>query len=114
MQILHYLKSATNLNNMADTNKESTENTSPILQVNNPIINRPIHSVSSGNLARMTSFKSFKNIQQTHKRSCTNSCKNTNGKILGTSSKILQNNLTIQSKSNEPIEDFNIKKNRNH
>ena len=60
--ILHYLKSAANFNNSTDTNKENTENISPTLQVNNPIINRPIHLISSGNLARSTSFKSFENI----------------------------------------------------
>ena len=55
--IPHYLKLAANFNNNTDTNKEK-ENTSPYLQVNNPvnnpinsIINRPLHSVSSGNLA---------------------------------------------------------------
>ena len=102
--IPHYLKSATNLNNSADTN---TDNTSPTLQVNNPII-RPIHSFSTGNLSRSTtSFKSFKNIQQSHKRSHTNSCNM--DKILGIPFKILQNNLTIQSKSKVLIDEFNIK-----
>ena len=48
--ISHYLKSVANFNNSADTNNE---NTSPTLQVNNQNINnRPIHSVSSGNLVR--------------------------------------------------------------
>ena len=68
--ILHYLKLVANFNNNADTNKE---NTSPTLKVNNsvnnPIINRPLHSVSSGNLAQNVSFKSFKNIQHSWKRS---------------------------------------------
>ena len=36
--ILHYLKWAINFNNSTDTNKENTKNTSPTLQVNNPII----------------------------------------------------------------------------
>ena len=53
--IPHYLKLAANFNNSTDTNKENTGNTSPTLKVNNPvnnpIINRPLHSVSSGNLA---------------------------------------------------------------
>ena len=63
--IPHYFKSASNFNNNVDT-KENTENTSSTLQVINPVnnstINRPIHSVSSGNLAQNVSFKSFKNI----------------------------------------------------
>ena len=108
--ILHYLKSVANFNNNADTNKENTENTSPTLQVNNPvnypIIYRPLHSVSSGNLAQNVSFKSFKNIQQSWKRSHTNSHE-TQDEIPGTSSD--QNNLIIQSDSNELIEIFNIK-----
>ena len=53
--IPHYLKSVANFNNNADTSKENTENTSPTLQinnpVNNPIINRRLHSVGRGNLA---------------------------------------------------------------
>ena len=102
--IPHYLKLAVNLNNSADTNKE---NTSPTLQVNNPIINRPIHSVSSGNLAQNVSFKSFKNIQQSWKRSHMNSHKIQMDRIPGTSSD--QNNLITWSNSNEVIEDFNIK-----
>ena len=70
--ILHYLK-AVNVSNSADTNKNKTkedENISPTLQVN-PI--RSLKSVSSGNLARNMSFKSFESIQQSHKRSYTNS-----------------------------------------
>ena len=51
--ILHYPKSAANFNNSAATNKENTENTSPTLQVNNSIINRSIHLVSSNNLAQV-------------------------------------------------------------
>ena len=77
--IPHYLKLAANLNNRTDTNRENTENTSPTLQVNSPIINRLIHSVCSGNLARTTSFKSFKNIQQSGKRSGYELSQDTNG-----------------------------------
>ena len=60
------------------------------LQVKNPIINTPLHSVSNGNLAQNVSFKSFKNIQQSEKRSHTNSHK-TQDEIPETSSD--QNNL---------------------
>ena len=107
--IPHYLKSAANLNNSTDINKDNTENTSSTLQINNPVINRLTHSVSSGNLARTTSFKSLENIQQSCKRSHANSHEIYMDENLGTSDEILQNNLTIQSKSNECIEDFNIK-----
>ena len=68
--ISHYLK-VVNFNTNTDTNEYKTkedENISPTLQVN-PI--RSLRSVSSGNLARNMSFKSFKSIQQSHKRSCT-------------------------------------------
>ena len=66
--IPHYLKSG-NCNNSANTSKEE-ENT-PTLQVNSK--SRPIRSISSGNLAKKMSFKSFKDIQQSQKRSRTNS-----------------------------------------
>ena len=66
--IPHYLR-AGNFNNSADTNKD--ENNTPTLQVNSR--SRSLRSVSSGNLARNTSFKSFKSIQQSQKRSRTNS-----------------------------------------
>ena len=67
--ILHYLK-AGNFNNSTDTKNKTKEdeNISPTLQVN-PV--RSLRSASSGNLARNRSFKSFKSIQQSHKRSCT-------------------------------------------
>ena len=95
--ILHYLKLAVTFNNSAD-NKGKDEITPPTWQVNNPI--RPLHSVSSGNLARSTmmSFKSFENIQQSHRRSHTNSWESTSDGNPGTSSDI---NLTIRSKSNK-------------
>ena len=105
--IPHYLKLAANFNNNTDTNsKENTENTSPTLPVNNPIINRLLHSVSSGNLAQNILFKSFKNIQQSHKRSHTN-FHETQDDIPGTTSH--ENNLITQSDSNELIGDFHIK-----
>ena len=79
--ILHYLKTVStlkvsNINNNAESNsnKEKEKDTSPTLQVN-PINTRPLHPVSSGNLAQKVSFKSFKNIQQLCKRSRTNSRK---------------------------------------
>ena len=56
-----------------------------------------------------TSFRSFENIQQSCKRSHKNSCKVQMDEILGTSSEILQSNLTIQSNSNALMEDFNSK-----
>ena len=68
--IPHYLKSG-NCNNSANTSKE--EETTPTLQVNPKFI--PIRSISSGNLAKKMSFKSFEDIQQSRKRSCTNSRK---------------------------------------
>ena len=55
--IPHYLKSG-NCNNSANTSKEE-ENT-PTLQVNSK--SRPIRSISSGNLAKKMSFKSFEDI----------------------------------------------------
>ena len=105
--IPHYLKSAANVNNTTHTDTK----TSPTLQVNAPNINkRPIHSVSSDNLARSTtSFKSFKIIQQSCKRSHTNSCTDDVVEILGSSLEIIENNLTVYSKSNELIDEFNTK-----
>ena len=68
--IPHYLKSDVNINNSTDTYQ--TTKTSPTLQVNMPNI-RPVNLISSDNIARSSSFKSFENIQQSHKRSCTDS-----------------------------------------
>ena len=62
--IPHYLR-AGNCNNSANTNKD--EDGTPTSQVNPK--SRPIRSVSSGNLSKKMSFKSFKNIQQSWKRS---------------------------------------------
>ena len=66
--IPQYLK-AGNCNNSANTNKE--DEGTPTLQVNSK--SRPVRSISSGNLAKKMSFKSFKDIQQSQKRSRTNS-----------------------------------------
>ena len=65
--IPHYLK-AGNCKNSANTSKE--EEVTPTLQVNSK--SRPIRSISSGNLAKKMSFKSFEDIQQSRKRSRTN------------------------------------------
>ena len=62
--IPHYLR-AGNCNNSANTNKD--EEGTPTSQVNPK--SRPIRSISSSNLSKKTSFKSFKNIQQSQKRS---------------------------------------------
>ena len=70
--IPHYLKSG-NCNNSANSNKDKEEETTPTLQINSK--SRPIRSISSGNLAKKISFKSFEDIQQSRKRSCTNSHK---------------------------------------
>ena len=106
--IPHYLKSAVNVNKSTDT--DQTTKTSPTLQVNTPNISRPIQSVSSGNLAKSTtSFNSFKNMQQSQKSFHTNSHTDNMDEILDTSSEIIENNLTIQSKSNELIDIFNSK-----
>ena len=74
--IPYYLK-AGNCNNSANTSKE--EEVTPTLQVNSK--SRPIRSISSGNLAKKMSFKSFKDIQQSQKRSHTNSCDTSENEI---------------------------------
>ena len=61
-------------------------------------------SVSSNNLSCNVSFKSFENIQQSRKRSRTNSC----DKITGTSPDL---NLNLISNSNELLDEFNTKTN---
>ena len=70
--IPHYLKSG-NCNNSANTSKDKDkeEENTLTLQVNSR--SRPIRSISSGNLARKISFKSFEDTQQSRKRSRTNS-----------------------------------------
>ena len=108
--ILHYLKSAVNVNSSTDI--DQTTKSSPTWQVNSPNISstRPIHSIRSGNLANSTMpFKNYKNIQQSHKRSHTNPHTDNMDEIPGTSSEIIENNLTIQLKSNELIDVFNTK-----
>ena len=117
--IPHYIKMAstlkmTNINNNADSNSEQdetkTKDTTPS-QVNYPSTSRNtqyntwLTSIRSSNLAHKVSFKSFENIQQSHKRSHTNSC----NKIPGTSS---DPNLNLISKnSNELLDEFNTKTN---
>ena len=112
--ISHYIKMASTLkattlkvstitiNNNSDSNKEKDKDTSPTLQVKNPIT----HTLSSGNLAKKVSFKSFNNIQQSCKRSCTKSHED---KIPGTSLDQNLDSLISRSNSNECIEDFNTK-----
>ena len=67
--IPHYIR-AGNCNNSANTNKD--EEGTPTLQVYSK--SRPIMSISSHNLAKKMSFKSFDSIQHSCKRSRTNSC----------------------------------------
>ena len=74
--IPHYLK-AGNCNNSANTNKE--DEGTPTLQVNSK--SRHIRSKSRGNLAKKMSFKSFEDIQQSWKRSCTNSWETSENEI---------------------------------
>ena len=83
-----------NINNNADSKaEEDKEDSIPTLQVNT--------RSSTGNLSRKVSFKSFKNIMQSRKRSGTNSC----DEIPGTSSDpILNNNVTISSNSDEILD----------
>ena len=103
--IPHYLK-AGNFNSSADTkNTKEDENISPTLQVNP----RSLRPASSGNLARNMSFKSFKSIQQSHKRSCTNShcsCESLDNGNPGSSK-----DPNFTSNSNELMEQFNKKTN---
>ena len=96
---LHYLQSAVSTNSSTDTDQTTTSKikTSPSLQVNTPN-SRPIHLISSGNIAKSTLFERFKNIQQLHKRFHTKSHTDNMGEIPGTCSEIIENNLTIQPK----------------
>ena len=105
--IPHYLK-AGNCNNSANTNKE--DEGTPTLQVNSK--SRPIRSISSDNLAKKMSFKSFEDVQQSQKRSRTNSCKTSeeneiNGGNPGLSKD--PNFLSKPSNSEEIIQQFNDK-----
>ena len=86
-----------NINNNADSKaEENKEDSLPISQVNT-------HS-STGNLSRKVSFKSFKTITQSHKRSRTNS----HDEIRGMSSDPIIN-VPISSNSDEIIDQFNNK-----
>ena len=104
--IPHYLR-AGNCNNSANTNKD--EDGTPTSQVNSK--SRPIRSISSGNLAKKMSFKSFKSIQQSRKRSCTNSCETSEENKIkindGNPGSSKDPNFT--SNSDEIIEQFNSK-----
>ena len=103
--IPHYLR-AGNFNNSADTNKD--ENNSPTLQENSR--SRSLRSVSSGNLARNTSFKSFRSIQQSQKRSRTNSCNSPFHKSLDDSNLGSSKDPNFTSNSTELMDQFNKKK----
>ena len=101
--IPHFLR-AGNFNNSADTKYTKEENNSPTLQVNS----RSLRSVSSGNLAR-TSFKSFKSIQQSWKRSRTNS--RDSCKSLDDGNPVSYKDPNITSNCTELMEQFNRKTN---
>ena len=103
--IPHYIR-AGNFNNSANTNKD--EDCTPTLQVNSKY--RPIRSVSSGNLAKKTSFKSFKSIQHSCKRSHNNSHESSSDKI-NDSNPGSSKDPNFTSNSNEFIEQFNKKTN---
>ena len=114
--ILHYLKmpptlKASNINNNADSNKatdkekQNKEDTTPVSQVIDPI-NTRLTCISSVNLAQKVSFKSFENIQQSCKKSHTNSCYEIPGTL---SNPNLSLNTLISSNSNELMEEFNSK-----
>ena len=68
-------------------------------------------SISSGNLSKKTSFKSFENIQQSWKRSHTNSCKTSKkNKIeIDDGDPGLSKDPNSTSNSDEIIEQFNSK-----
>ena len=103
--IPHYLR-AGNCNNSANANKE--DEGTPTLQVNSK--SRPIRSISSGNLAKKMSFRSFEDIQQSRKRSRTNSREtseeNENGNPGLSKDPIFSSN---PSNSEEIIQQFNEK-----
>ena len=116
--IPHYIKMAStvkmsNVNNNANSNPESEDTKSKDTipsQVNYPSTSRNIPyntrlaSVSSNNLSCKVSFKSFENIQQSCKRSCTNF----HDEITGASSDSNLNSNLI-SNSNESLDEFNNK-----
>ena len=105
--IPHYLK-AGNCNNSANTQKE--DEGTPTLQVSSK--SRPIRSISSGNLAKKMSFKSFKDIQQSRKRSRTNSHKTSEENEINGGNPGLSKDPNFSSKpsnSEEIIQQFNDK-----
>ena len=105
--IPHYLKVG-NCNNSANTNKE--DEGTPTLQVNSK--SRPIRSISSGNLAKKISFKSFEDIQQSRKRSHTNSHETSEENEINGSNPGLSKDQNFSSKpsnSEEIIQQFNDK-----
>ena len=107
----------TNTKNNADSNPRSEDTTikdtipsrvnylSTSKKSNNTPYNTQLASHSSDNLSCKVLFKSFENIQQSHKRSHTNSC----DKISGAMSDPELDNLT--SNSNELLDQFNTKTN---
>ena len=99
--IPHYLR-AGNCNSSANTNKD--EEGTPTLQVNSKI-----RSISSGNLAEKMSFKSFESIQQSWKRSRTNSCETLDENKINDGNPGSSKDLNFTSNSNEIIEQFNSK-----
>ena len=102
--IPHYLR-AGNCNNSANTNQD--EKGTPTLQVN--FKSRPIRSISSGNLAKKMSFKSFESIQHSCKRSHTNSRKTSDKNKINDSNPGSSKDPNFTSNSNEIIEQFNSK-----
>ena len=102
--IPHYLR-AGNCNNGANTNKD--EEGTPTSQVNPK--SRHIRSISSGNLSKKMSFKSFKNIQQSRKRSQTNSCKTSEENEINNGNPGLSKDPNFTSNSDEIIDQFNTK-----
>ena len=103
--IPHYIR-AGNCNNSTNTNKD--EDSTPTLQVNSK--SRPVRSVSSGNLAKKISFKSFESIQHSCKRSRTNSHESSSEEI-NDSNPGLSKDPNFTSNSNELMEQFNKKTN---
>ena len=126
--ILHYIKMAstlkvTNINNNAGSNPGSEDKDIPTQapsqgpsQVNYPSTSKNVCHIgknnpyntqlalhSSDNLSHKVSFKSFESIQQSHKRSRTNSCNETSDIV---SDSELNN---LMSNSNELLDQFNTK-----
>ena len=102
--IPHYLRPG-NFNNSTDTNKD--ENNIPTLQVNSK--SRSLRSVSSGNLARNTSFKSYESIQQSRKRSHTNSRESHSYENLDDGNPGSSKDSNFTSNSTELMDQFNKK-----